>query len=289
MMIALLQIPEVDLEQLAQVDDVVRWAGVLASVAVVAGALLLLQLVNRVVESMSETFAQWRMFLHKVRALVHFFVYLSTGAVVIFLSFRLSGPVLTFLGGTAAVAVGFAFKDLVASLVGGITIMIDRPFQVGDRVSFGGYYGDITSIGLRSVRLQTLDDNTVTVPNSMFIADITSCGNYGALDMMVLVVFHVGVDQDVRRARELIREIAITSRYVYLAKAVDVTASEVELNNTLAVKLTLKAYVLDIKYEKSMETDITLRVLETFAKEGIHPPAILHRNTEAEAHAEPVS
>jgi small-conductance mechanosensitive channel len=280
MMPAALQLPEVDVEQLSELSGVIRWTGVIASVGVVVAALLVLKLVNGAVERMSDSFAQWRMFLHKARALVHFAVYLGTGALVILLSFRLSGPLLTFLGGTAAVALGFAFKDLVASLVGGITIMIDRPFQVGDRVSFGGYYGDITSIGLRSVRLQTLDDNTVTVPNSKFISDITSCGNYGALDMMVLVTFYVGVDQDVRRARELFREIALTSRYVYLAKNVDVTASQVQLDNCVAVKLTLKAYVLDIKYEKAMETDITLRVLETFAQRGIQAPAVLHRTAE---------
>lgn len=45
---------------------------------------------------------------------------------------------LAILGGTAAVAMGFAMKDLVASVVAGVMIMVDRPFQVGDRVSFGG-------------------------------------------------------------------------------------------------------------------------------------------------------
>jgi small-conductance mechanosensitive channel len=283
MMLALVQLPEVDVEQLSEIarEGIIRWAGVLLSIGVVVGAMLFLKLVNNVVERTAESFAQWRMFLQQVRALVHFAVYLVTTAVVVLLSFRLSGPVLTFLGGTAAVAVGFAFKDLVASLVAGVTIMVDRPFQVGDRVTFGGYYGDITSIGLRSVRLQTLDDNTVTVPNSMFFSDITSCGNYGQLDMMVVIDFHVGADQDVRRARELIREVAITSRYVYLAKAVDVVASEELLEGTVAVKLMLKAYVLDTQYEKAMVTDITLRVLEVFAREGIHPPALLHRSVGA--------
>ena len=40
----------------------------------------------------------------------------------------------------------------------------------------------------------------------------------------------------------------------------------------------LKAYVLDIKYEKAFETDVTLRVLEVFAEKGIQPPAVLHRS-----------
>ena len=269
---------QLDATALSELGGLIRWSGALASVAVVLGTLVFLKLFNGLVDRLSETFVQQRMLLFKARAVVNFGAYLATGALVVLLSFRLSGPVLAFLGGTAAVAVGFAFKDLVASLVAGVTIMIDRPFQVGDRVRFGGYYGDVLSIGWRSVRLRTLDDDTVTIPNSRFFVDITSCGNYGALDMMVVTEFHVGADQDLRRARELIREVAITSRYVYLAKPVDVTATQVLLEGCVAVKLTLKAYVLDIQYEKAMATDLTLRVLETFAERGIRPPALLHRS-----------
>jgi small-conductance mechanosensitive channel len=159
MMLALSQSPpEVDVAQLEALTGVIRWSGVLASIVLVALSLLVLRLLDGLVERLSEGFAQWRMPLQKVRALVHFVVYLGGAVAVVLLSFHLSDAVLALLGGTAAVAIGFASKDLVSSLVGGILIIADRPFQVGDRVSFGGYYGDVTSIGLRSVRLQTLDD-----------------------------------------------------------------------------------------------------------------------------------
>ena len=105
---------------------------------------------------------------------------------------------------------GFAFKDLVASLVAGVTIMVDRPFQVGDRISFGGFYGEVQEMGIRSVKLVTLDDNLVTIPNNRFLTDAVSCANAGALDMMVQLDFFIGVDQDVPQARRLVIE-AITS------------------------------------------------------------------------------
>jgi len=272
--------PKLDVDQVKALGDVVRWSGVVASGLVLVAAFLLLQVIDRIVDRLSHNFAQWRMFLNKLEAVAHFIVYLATGAVMVLLSFRLTGPVLTFLGGTAAVAIGFAFKDLVTSLVAGVTIMVDRPFQVGDRVEFGGYYGDITAIGLRSVRMQTLDDNTVTIPNSKFFTDITACGNYGELDMMVTLDFHIGVDQDVRKARELIREITATSRYVYLDEDIEIIATQVVVESCVAVRLVLKAYVLDTRYEATMRTDITLRVLEAFAEQGIQPPAILHRSVD---------
>jgi small-conductance mechanosensitive channel len=255
----------------------IRWTGVAASVLIIIGAWLLLRIINNVVRHLGNIFAERRLLLQKFNAFLRFGIYLFTVVLVVLLSFEFSREVLAIIGGGSAVAVGFAAKDLVASLVAGIMIIVDRPFQVGDRVNFGGQYGDIISIGLRSVKLQTLDDNTVTIPNNMFLSGITSCGNYGVLDMQVVIDFHIGMDQDVRQARDLIQEAAATSRFVYLPKSITVLVSQVLIDQCVALRLRLKVYVLDTKYEKQLETDITLRVLDAFAKNNIHPPAILHR------------
>ncbi len=53
--------------------------------------------------------------------------------------------------------------------------------------------------------------------------------------------------------------------------------SQVVTNGSVALRLRLKVHVLDTIFEKDLETDITLRVMETFRAENIHPPAILHR------------
>lgn len=273
---------EPDINALGSVAELVRWSGVLTSLVVIAVAWVVLRFVRETVERLSATFATWRMALLKLATMIQFFVYVVTGTTIIMLSFRLDDRVLALVGGTIAVSVGFAIKDVVASFVAGIMIMIDRPFQVGDRVSFGGFYGDITAIGLRSVRLQTLDDNTVTIPNNKFISDITSCGNYGALDMQVVMDFYIGIDQNVLHAREIVSEAALTSRYIYLPKPVVVLVNEVIEGNYFAIRLRLKAYVLDTRYEKAFETDVHLRVLEHFRRNNVLPPAMLHRGAPSE-------
>jgi small-conductance mechanosensitive channel len=258
--------------------NTINWGGMLASVVVIFVAGLLLRIVNKIVQNVGEVFAERRLTLQKFNAFFRFGVYLVTIVLVIFLSFELSREVVAIIGGGTAVAIGFAAKDLVASLVAGIMIIIDRPFQTGDRVSFDGHYGDITTIGLRSVQMQTLDDSTITIPNNMFLNAATTCGNYGVLDMQIMIDFHIGVDQDARLASDLVREAATTSRYVYLPKAVVVLVSQEVLEQCVALRIRLKLYVLDTQYEKAMETDVTLRVMDAFAANGIEPPAILHRN-----------
>jgi small-conductance mechanosensitive channel len=254
----------------------------LASVFVIFAAGLLLRIVNKIVQNMGEVFAERRLMLQKFNAFLRFGVYIATIVAVIFLSFELSREAITIIGGGTAVAIGFATKDLVASLVAGMMIIIDRPFQTGDRVSFDGHYGDITSIGLRSVKLQTLDDSTITIPNNLFLNAVTSCGNYGVLDMQVVIDFHIGLDQNATLASDLVREAAATNRFVYLPKPIVVLVSQVLLEQCVALRLRLKLYVLDTQYEKAMETDVTLRVMDAFAKHGIRPPAILHRDLGSE-------
>ncbi len=267
-----------EIETITTLAQMIRWRGVIASLFVIFGAWLLLSFVDGMVAKLGKVFAERRMLFQKVAAFFHFGVYFTKIVLVVILSLKISNEVLAILGGTAAVAMGFALKDLVASVVAGVMIMFDRPFQVGDRVSFGGEYGDITAIGLRSVRLQTLDDNTVTIPNNMFLTQVTSSGNYGALDMQVVVDFHIGIDQNARRAQEIVSESAATSRFVYLSKPVTVRIAQVIIENYVAVRVRVKLYVFDVKYEKALVSDVTLRVLDAFEAEGIHPPAILHRN-----------
>ena len=187
--------------------------------------------------------------------------------------------ILTLIGGTLAVSIGFALKDLAASFIAGLTVMIDRPFQVGDRVTFEGNYGDIITIGLRSVRMRTPTDDIITIPNNKFLSEVTMSGNYGALDMQCVIPFYIGMDQDIDLARNLIQEAASSSRYIHLPKPVVVLVSQDIADNYLAIKLTCKAYVVDTAYEKLFETDITLRVMKEFRKNNIHPPMIAVRTT----------
>jgi small-conductance mechanosensitive channel len=259
------------------IAQTIRWTGLAASLFVIASAALLLRFTSRLVDQLGEAFVDSRLTLQKFSAFFRFGVFFATITAVILLSFDISREVLAILGGTAAVAVGFAMKDLVASLVAGVMIMFDRPFQVGDRVTFAGQYGDILSVGLRSVKLRTLDDSMVTIPNNLFLSEVTSCGNYGVLNMQVMIDYFVGIDQDVARAREVVRQAAITSNFVYLANPVEVLVSQVNTNGNVALRLRLKVYVIDTIFEKALETDITLRVMQAFRDEQIQPPAILHR------------
>ena len=76
---------------------------------------------------------------------------------------------LTFLGGAAAIAVGFASQDLVSNFMSGVILLAEQPIRVGDFVELGGVKGTVERIGTRSTRVRTDTNVEITVPNSKLL------------------------------------------------------------------------------------------------------------------------
>ncbi len=266
------------MEDASHVFAFVRVGGLFTAFILLAVVWVGGQVLSRSSTRLGARFTDRRLQIQQIGTFIRFFLYIAGFMGALLLSFRLSEEMLLALGGTIAVTVGFAFKDLAASIIAGLTILIDRPFQVGDRVTFGTHYGEITAIGLRSVRLTTLDDSLVTIPNNKFLTDAVASGNAGELNMLIQIDFFIGVDQDIRLAKRIVSDAITSSRYAFLKKPWAVLVNQVIQDSYFAFRLRSKVYVLDVKFEKALETEVTERVTEGFRKAGILPPAILHRS-----------
>ena len=74
------------------------------------------------------------------------------------------------LGGVGGIVVGFAAKDMLANVFGGLMIQMDKPFSTGDwiRTSDRSIEGVVEKIGWRMTRIRTFSKNPVYVPNGIF-------------------------------------------------------------------------------------------------------------------------
>jgi len=96
------------------------------------------------------------------------FITWCVGFIVMLQSMGLDMSAVVAVAGIAGVGIAFASRDVIASLFGGIIIMLNQPFKVGDTIKSGGAVeGKVTRIGLYATHLMTSDDNPLYVPNSI--------------------------------------------------------------------------------------------------------------------------
>jgi small-conductance mechanosensitive channel len=69
--------------------------------------------------------------------------------------------------GVASLALGFGLQNTVANLAAGVSLSVDKPFEVGDRIQVGETWGDAVAIGLRSTLIRVTGGQTVSIPNAM--------------------------------------------------------------------------------------------------------------------------
>lgn len=265
---------EPDVAQIAQKIDLFDFTKLTLAATIIAAGFLINRLALATLDRLGEGQAKRRLLFKKIQSFTRLGIFVLSGYLVVMIFFGGDGDnkALLGLGGTLAVAIGFALKDTTSSLMSGILILIDQPFQVGDRVQFGDTYGEVKEIGLRSVRIVTLDDNEVSIPNNKFLTEAVASANGGALDMMVVIRFYIAMTEDFQIAKRLIYEACVTSKYVFLHKPVTILVNDEITDVAFATVITCKAYVIDARYEMEFVSDVTERVKLAFRDHQIHYP-----------------
>jgi MscS family membrane protein len=107
--------------------------------------------------------------------------------------------------GVGSLAVGLAAKDTLANMFAGFTIMLDRPFHLGDRIQLSsGEVGDVEAIGMRVTRLKTLDETMLVVPNSLLVQDRIANRNRPTRHLTTRVPVWVADGTDLGRAKTVL-------------------------------------------------------------------------------------
>ena len=261
-----------NLEQLQEVVGLFRLTNLPLAMGLLLVGWLVTSLVSRTLDDLGERFAERRLALKRWSVGLQFLVYAVLAVTIGWMMLDLDDESKQLVVGGLIVALGFALQDTAKTFIAGLTLLFDAPFQVGDRISFGGYYGEVQDIGLRSVRLVTLDDNLVTIPNSELVRHPVPSANAGALDMMCVISLYLRLDADADRARTLLSEVAATSRYVFLDKPIATVIQEEMHRHSYAVRVDIKAYVFDARYEEAFSSDVVARGRRALAAAGIPRP-----------------
>ena len=238
------------------------------TVVIITAAFFLIKFIVWILEALSERSARRRLFFKKLIPITRILVWIVVGYYTVAGVFEVDRNGLLAAGAAVGVAVGFAAQDVLKNIFGGILIILDQPFQVGDRVRVGGTYGEVVSIGLRSTRIVTPDDNLVSVPNTQVVDGQVANANAGALDCQVVTELYLPGWVDVARAKEIAYDAAANSKFVFLKKPIVVLVQD-EFKETFLTRIVVKAYVIDARYEGLFASDVTETAKMQYLHEGM--------------------
>ena len=80
--------------------------------------------------------------------------------------------------GIGGIAIAMAAKDTIANIFGSLTVLVDRPFSIGDWVKIHDVEGTVEDLGFRSTKVRTFYNSLISVPNSVLLT--ASIDNLGA-------------------------------------------------------------------------------------------------------------
>lgn len=132
-------------------------------------------------------------------------------SVLLELGFDLTGLLAT--AGIATVAIGFAAQTSLSNLISGLFLIGEKPFKIGDLIRVEDVLGVVESIDLLSIKIRTLDNLFVRIPNESMIKNpVTTVTRYPIRRMDLTI--GVAYKEDVGRVMEILKDLAAENRYV---------------------------------------------------------------------------
>ena len=175
----------------------------------------------------------------------------------------------------AGVAISFAAKDTLSNLIAGVLLILDRPFEVGDRIELWSAparqstWGDVTEIGIRATKIRTPDNILIIIPNNQIMQrDII---NYTASGPTIRLRIPIGIgyDADVEEAKKLCLEVAADNEQVEKSpKSVCILRAF----GASSVDLELRVWLKDGRQRRAVEDTITEQIKLRFNAAGIEIP-----------------
>lgn len=257
------------ISQQDEVLDAISASKIFWTLVVVLFGFLVIKILVKVLELFAERSTKFRISIKSLIPIVRIIIWTMVIYVIIRGIYR--PPIETLIAMTAsvAIAVGLAAQDLLKNVFGGIMLLFDRPFQVGDKIETGRHYGEVVQIGLRATRIVTPDDSLVSVPNMELMNASVSNANSGELNCQVVAEIYLPIDVDTQKVRKIAIEAAQVSRFIYLGKPIVVLFfNEVKQRRSFLL-MRLKAYVMDIRYEFQFKSDMTETVIRELLEQKI--------------------
>lgn len=174
--------------------------------------------------------------------------------------------------GIVGIAVGFAAQSTLSNFIAGITLLIERPFRIGDWVTINGQDGKVVKIALRTTWLRTRDNIFTMIPNdSVASSDIVNYSAEGATRVNIPV--GIAYKESAQAAREVILPLVKAHPEVLQSEDMEPRVMLSSLGDS-SVNLTVQAWIApdNLDGQPRIMSEILEQVKEALDAAGIEIP-----------------
>jgi len=211
--------------------------------------------------------SRFRLYLLPIAPLLQLLIIAGAVVTIVPLIFEPSAERLLVALGVFAISLGFAFQEYASSLIAGVVTVLERPYRVGDWIQIGDAYGEVISIGFRTVELRSPDDSVILIPHKKLWDSIISNDNRGNREHQCVADFYLHPEHDAQEVRQKLREVAVTSPYLHIGRPVSVVVHE----KPWGTHYRLKAYPIDGREQFNFISDMTVRGKAALADLAVVP------------------
>ncbi len=146
--------------------------------------------------------------IHGISTIVRY-VFVGVGFLVILQSAGVDLSSLTILAGAIGLGLTVGLQNLTSNTMSGLTLFLERPVKVGDRVQVDNVTGDITKITFRATTILTDDNIEIIVPNTQFITGKVINWSLSSPNVRLSLPLSLAIDSDPNQIKLLVEELAI--------------------------------------------------------------------------------
>jgi len=188
---------------------------------------------------------------------------------ILFILSNLNINITSFIAGLGigGVAIAFALQSILSDLFSSFAIYFDKPFIVGDFITFNNQSGTVEKIGIKTTRLKSLSGEEIVVSNKDLTSSVIK--NFKRMkERRVIFTFEVTYDTPSKKLRKIPEIIKGIIKEIEMAKEDRVHFKEF---GEFSLSFEVSFYVESSNYQEYMNIrqEINLEIIETFRKEKI--------------------
>lgn len=170
-----------------------------------------------------------------------------------------------------SIVIGLAAQNTLGNVIAGLSLLLYRPFVVGDQIQLnaptGTETGSVARLSLGYTELHTTDNRRIVIPNSVMVSQTIINFSTAEERKISSVPIHISYDSDVTTARQIMTELAAAHPLVK-----EVAGCPLTQLGDYAVTLTLYAWAANTNDALQVERDLYELIKGQFEREGITIP-----------------